>query len=89
MPECSRDEPTTACLLVSSGADAASSRAYDHAEFSVKVYSAQLSKQGWTPLAYPFNNTFMSPNGDRCVDVQAVGVYGYDRVTRAVVNMNS
>lgn len=84
---CGRDEPTTACLLVSSGADAASNKACDHAEFSVKVYSAQLSKQGWTPLAYPFNNTFMSPNGDRCVDVQAVGV-SYDRVTRAVVNMN-
>lgn len=84
---CDGDDRATACLLFSSGVTAFSNKAYDGAEFAVRVYSAQLKKQGWTPLAYPFSHTFMSPNEIRCVDVQAVGV-SYDHVTRAVVNMD-
>lgn len=83
---CGGDDPATACVLISRDAGAGN-KAFDDAEFAAKVYGAQLRKQGWTPLASPFNQTFMSPHGGRCVDVQAVGV-SYDHVTRAVVSLH-
>lgn len=71
---CGESSPATACLIVAPKAPGNQSAAYDAADMAVKVYGGYLKRQGWTALAYPFEQTFMSPKSGRCVSLWAGGM---------------
>lgn len=84
-PGCGDDNPASACLVISN--DARDRKAIDAADAAVRVYSGQLKKQGWTPLAYPFDQTFRSPDGIRCVDLWAGSFSSHGRPMRVAVQI--